>query len=103
MHDGCRYSAGNAFVLWVTTGGYRVFARIFTGALTGIDAKPVTVEVDLSAGLPKLDIVGLPDAAVNQSRERVKAAIKNSGFLFPLKKVVINLAPANIRKRGQRL
>ena len=77
-----------------------MFARLFTGALSGIDAKPVTVEVDLSAGLPGLAIVGLPDAAVNESKERVKAAIKNSGFTFPLKKAVINLAPANIRKEG---
>jgi magnesium chelatase family protein len=71
-----------------------------TGSLTGLEAKPVTVEVDLCAGLPGLTIVGLPDTAVNESKERIKSAIKNSGFEFPLKKVVINLAPADVRKEG---
>lgn len=75
-------------------------SRVFTGALAGLDAQPITVEVDLSSGLPGLTIVGLPDTAVNESKERVKAAIKNSGFAFPLKKVVINLAPADTRKEG---
>lgn len=77
-----------------------MIARVYTGSLAGLDAKKVTVEVDLSAGIPGLTIVGLPDAAVNESKERIKAAIKNSGFAFPLKKVVINLAPADIRKEG---
>ncbi|MDX2084801.1 MAG: YifB family Mg chelatase-like AAA ATPase [Candidatus Melainabacteria bacterium] len=74
--------------------------RIHTGTLKGIDALPVTVEVDISTGIPGLHIVGLPDATVNEARERVKAAIKNSGFDFPLKKLVINLAPADLRKEG---
>lgn len=77
-----------------------MIAKVFTGSLSGIDAHLVTVEVDMASGIPGLTIVGLPDAAVNESKERIKAAIKNSGFAFPLKKVVINLAPADIRKEG---
>lgn len=61
-------------------------SKILTASLNGMDALPVTVEVDMAAGLPGLTIVGLPDAAVSESRERIKAAIKNSGFPFPLKK-----------------
>ncbi len=77
-----------------------MIAKVMTGSLSGIDANPVTVEVDLTSGIPGLTIVGLPDAAVSESKERIKAAVKNSGFAFPLKKVVINLAPADIRKEG---
>ncbi len=77
-----------------------MIAKVITGSLSGIDAHPVIVEVDLSSGIPGLTIVGLPDAAVSESKERIKAAIKNSGFAFPLKKVIINLAPADIRKEG---
>ncbi|MEM1367227.1 MAG: YifB family Mg chelatase-like AAA ATPase, partial [Cyanobacteria bacterium P01_H01_bin.15] len=60
----------------------------------------VGVEVDVTGGLPKIVVVGLPDAAVQESRERVKAAIKNAGFSFPLKQIVINLTPADLRKEG---
>jgi len=77
-----------------------MISTVYTGSLSGLDAHKVVVEVDISAGLPGLTIVGLPDAAVNESKERIKAAIKNSGFAFPLKKVVINLAPADLRKEG---
>lgn len=77
-----------------------MIAQIQTGTVHGIDGQPVIAEVDLSAGLPGLTIVGLPDAAITEAKERVRAAIKNSGFDFPLKKVVINLAPADIRKEG---
>ncbi len=69
-------------------------------ALFGIDALPVEVEVDVSAGLPGFAIVGLPDAAVQEARERVRVAISNSGFKFPTRKVIVNLAPANLRKEG---
>ena len=69
-------------------------------SLFGIDALPVEVEVDVSAGLPGLSIVGLPDAAVQEARERVRVAISNSGYKFPTKKVIVNLAPANLRKEG---
>jgi magnesium chelatase family protein len=69
-------------------------------SLFGIDAVPVEVEVDVSAGLPGFSIVGLPDAAVQEARERVRVAISNSGFKFPTKKIIVNLAPANLRKEG---
>ncbi len=69
-------------------------------SLFGIDAVPVEGEVDVSAGLPGFSIVGLPDAAVQEARERVRVAISNSGFSFPTKKVIVNLAPANLRKEG---
>lgn len=71
-----------------------------TCALYGIEGHLIEVETDLSNGLPGFDIVGLPDAAVKESRERVRAAIKNSDFQFPQKRITINLAPADIRKEG---
>ena len=69
-------------------------------SLFGIDALPVEVEVDVSAGLPGFSIVGPPDAAVQEARERVRVAISNSGYKFPMKRVIVNLAPANLRKEG---
>ncbi len=74
--------------------------RVHSLALSGIDALPVGVEVDVSAGLPGFSIVGLPDTAVQEARERVRVAISNSGFQFPTKKVIVNLAPAHLRKEG---
>lgn len=74
--------------------------KVSSLTLQGIDALPVEVEVDVSAGLPGFSIVGLPDAAVQEARERVRVAISNSGFKFPTKKVIVNLAPANLRKEG---
>ena len=71
-----------------------------TCALYGIEGHVIEVETDLSNGLPGFDIVGLPDTAVKESRERVRAAIKNSDFLFPHNRITINLAPADIRKEG---
>lgn len=73
-------------------------ARTFT--LDGISARPVRVEVDVHRGLPGFAIVGLPDAAVREARERVRAALVNSGFEFPLRRIVVNLAPASLRKAG---
>lgn len=75
-------------------------SSVLTGSLQGIEASPVTVEVDLTGGIPGLCIVGLPDAIVNESRERLRSALRNSGFELPGKKVVINLAPASLRKEG---
>jgi len=69
-------------------------------SLFGIDAVPVEVEVDVSPGLPGFSIVGLPDTAVQEARERVRVAISNSGYKFPTKRVIVNLAPANLRKEG---
>jgi magnesium chelatase family protein len=73
-------------------------ARTFT--LDGISARPVRVEVDVHRGLPNFTIVGLPDAAVREARERVRAALVNCGFEFPLRRIVVNLAPASLRKVG---
>lgn len=77
-----------------------MLARVWSAAIVGIDAVKVGVEVDVSGGLPKTTIVGLPDAAVQESRERVKAALKNAGFAFPMRNIVINLTPADLRKEG---
>ena len=71
-----------------------------SSANIGLNAKPITVEVDISSGLPSFKIVGLPDAAISESRDRVRAAIKNSGFTFPRTRVTVNLAPADIKKQG---
>ncbi len=75
-------------------------SRILSGAVVGIDGYEVMVEIDLARGLPSFTIVGLPNAAVRESRERVTSAIKNSGYEFPLRKVTVNLAPADIKKEG---
>jgi magnesium chelatase family protein len=78
-----------------------MLAKVISSAVLGIDAYPVEVEVDVaSRGLPFFSTVGLPDAAVKESKERVRAALKNTGFDFPLKQVVVNLAPADIKKEG---
>lgn len=71
-----------------------------TCALFGVEGHVIEVETDLSNGLPGFDIVGLPDASVKEARERVRAAIKNSDFQFPQKRITVNLAPADIRKEG---
>ncbi len=75
-------------------------SRITSFGLQGIDAFPVTVEVDVSNGLPAFEIVGLPDAAVKESKERVRSALKNAGFSFPAKRITVNLAPADTKKAG---
>ena len=77
-----------------------VLARLLTAVVTGIDAIPVSVEVDVHGGLPGMTVVGLPDASVRESRERVRSAIRNSGFPFPTGHVIVNLAPADVRKVG---
>lgn len=74
--------------------------KIFSGALLGLSAAVVEVEVDISSGLPAVIVVGLPDAAVSEARERVKSAIKNSSAVFPRNRVAINLAPADMPKAG---
>lgn len=77
-----------------------MFANVTTGSVTGIEGYKIAVEVDTSSALPGMFIVGLPDAAVSEARERIRSAIKNSGYVFPSKKVVINLAPADVKKEG---
>ena len=77
-----------------------MLANVTSGALIGIDAYPVEVEVDIAQGLPQFSTVGLPEGAVKESKDRVKSAIKNSGYDFPARRITINLAPADIRKDG---
>lgn len=77
-----------------------MLARVWSASLIGIEAVKVGVEVDVSGGLPSITVVGLPDTAVQESRERVKAALKNAGFAFPVRKIVVNLTPADLRKEG---
>jgi len=77
-----------------------VLASVATFAIDGIDSREVTVEVDVRLGLPTFTVVGLPDRAIRESRERVRAALLNSGLEFPLKRLTVNLAPAHLRKAG---
>ena len=77
-----------------------MLAKVRSGAVVGLDGAVVEVEVDISSGLPAFTIVGLPDAAVQESKERVRAAIRNSGCTFPMKRIVVNLAPADLKKAG---
>lgn len=77
-----------------------MFCKLNSYSLNGIDAIPIEVEIDLHNGLPGFDIVGLPDSAVKEAKERVKSAIQNSGFSFPICHITVNLAPADIKKEG---
>jgi len=77
-----------------------VVAKILSGAVNGVSGMAIEVEVDMANGMPYFEIVGLPDSAVKESRERVRAAIKNSGYELPPKRIIVNLAPADIRKEG---
>ncbi len=77
-----------------------MLARLASASLRGMDAESVDIEVDLSRGLPAWSLVGLPDAAVREARDRVRSALLNSGFEFPLRRITVNLAPADRRKDG---
>lgn len=77
-----------------------MFAKVKSEGLLGIESYDVEVEADLSSGMPRFDLVGLPDAAVKESRERVRASIKNCGYEFPLSRITVNIAPADIKKAG---
>jgi magnesium chelatase family protein len=77
-----------------------MFATISTATLTGAVGCPVAVEVHVSNGLPGFTIVGLPDAAVRESRDRVRAALLSSGLPWPLRRVTVNLAPSGVKKGG---
>ena len=79
------------------------FAQVYTRSVVGLHAPQVIIEVHLSQGLPALTIVGLPEAAVRESKDRVRSAILNSGFQFPNRRLTINLAPADLPKEGARL
>ncbi|MEM5776399.1 MAG: magnesium chelatase domain-containing protein, partial [Anaerolineaceae bacterium] len=75
-------------------------AHVYSCALTGLDGEIIEVEVDFADGLPGMVIVGLPDAAVQESRERVQSAVKNSNLFYPRQRFIVNLAPASVRKEG---
>jgi magnesium chelatase family protein len=77
-----------------------MLARVYSCAVIGLDGTVVEVEVDYTQGMPGMTVVGLPDAAVQESRERVQAAVRNAGVPFPRKRLVVNLAPASVRKEG---
>ena len=77
-----------------------MLSKVMSFALSGLEGVPVTAETDINNGLPSYELVGLPDAAVKESRERVRSALKNSGRKFPLSKITVNLAPADIKKEG---
>ena len=77
-----------------------MLARVRSAAVFGIEASPVSIEVDVSFGLPGFTVVGLPDASVRESRDRIRSAIRNCGFEFPKHRITVNLAPADVRKAG---
>ena len=77
-----------------------MLARVMSEALSGLQGQPVVVEADVIAAAPAFSVVGLPDAAVQESRERVRAAIVNSSYEFPSRRITVNLAPADLRKEG---
>ncbi len=77
-----------------------MLAKVQSGVVMGIDAIPVDVEVDVGLGLPNISVVGLPDGAVKESRDRVRSAIKNSGYQVPPRRITINLSPADVKKEG---
>src|SRR4051795_5444656 len=77
-----------------------MLATLRTAAIYGVDACAVQVEVDVTFGMPMFTMVGLPDASVRESRDRVRSAIRNSGFEFPPHRITVNLAPADVRKAG---
>lgn len=77
-----------------------MFAKVSSMGIYGMEVFPVTVEADISSGLPRIDVVGLPDSAVSESKDRVRSAIKNRGFEYPVSRITLNLAPADRRKEG---
>jgi magnesium chelatase family protein len=77
-----------------------MLARVLSAAVTGIDASLVSVEVDVTPGLPAFNMVGLPDSTIRESRDRVRSAIRNAGYTFPMERITVSLAPADLRKEG---
>ena len=77
-----------------------MLATVHSGALVGLDAQRVDVEIDIAGGLERVTLVGLPDTAVRESSERVRAALGNSGYIYPAHRLTVNLAPADLRKEG---
>jgi magnesium chelatase family protein len=77
-----------------------MLSKVYSGCVTGMEASSVDVEIDISGGLPAFSVIGLPDASIRESRDRIRSAIKNSGFGFPAKKITVNLSPADTKKAG---
>src|SRR4030065_816797 len=77
-----------------------MLAKVLSCAVVGLDGAIIEVEVDIASGMPAFNIVGLPDTAVQEAKERVRSAIRNSGLQFPYKRITVNLAPADLRKEG---
>ncbi len=77
-----------------------MLSKVYSGCVTGMEAASVDVEIDISGGLPAFSVIGLPDASIRESRDRIRSAIKNSGFGFPAKKITVNLSPADTKKAG---
>ncbi len=77
-----------------------MFAQVHSFGLWGLEAYPISIEVDVAGGLPAIAIVGLPDNAVKESKERIRSAVKNSGFQFPLERITVNLSPGDTKKEG---
>ena len=77
-----------------------MLAKVLSYGLNGLEGYPVLVETDVYDGLPAYETVGLPDAAVKESKERVRSAIRNSGFEYPARRITVNLAPADMKKEG---
>lgn len=78
----------------------KMFSKVYSYTLAGLEAVAITIEIDIARGLPSMIIVGLPDNAVKESKERVRAAIKNSGYRFPTQRITVNLSPGDIKKEG---
>ena len=77
-----------------------MYGKVMSACLQGIEGRTIEVEVDISSGLPQINLVGLPDSAIRESVERVRSSIKNCGFTFPMDRITVNLAPADLRKEG---
>lgn len=77
-----------------------MFSKVFSVSVNGLSGNRIDVELDVANGMPAFTIVGLPDAAIQESKERVRSALKNSGFAFPSTRITVNLAPADVRKKG---
>lgn len=77
-----------------------MYSKVHSMGIIGLDAFPIEIEADISQGMPAFDIVGLPDTSVKESRERVRSAVKNNGYTFPMSRLIINLAPADVKKEG---
>ena len=80
--------------------GFSMVSQVISGTTVGINGHKIVIETDIAGGLPAIIMVGLPDAAINEARERIKGAFRNSGIEFPIHKIVINLAPADLKKEG---